>query len=253
MNRKFTAILILIVLAIVSVSIVTAVNNTSDVMELDDDTQDIQADDTGVDEIAADDSGVDEIAADDKNEKIRVEETDSDDKLQAEGSVIIKKVWVDNNNAAGKRPSSVTVKVKAAGQTETVVLSERTNWTNQVIVPVSDVEVEEEPVDGYTCKVTKNANVFIITNTLKDVPKNDTDDNKTVPEKKTPEKKTPTKKTVTKKKVTTTKKTTKTPSKAAAKNQTKKAKDKHNTGNPVLLGALAVSLAGLAISFRRKE
>ena len=244
------AVLLLVVLAAISVSIVTAVNNTSDVMELDDGSEDIQADDTGIDEIAADEK-------DDK--KIAVEDTDkiSDDRPQAEGPVIIKKVWVDNNNALGKRPSSVTVKVTVRGDTDVVTLR-NPEWTTPVMEPIGDITVTEEPVDGYTTKVTKNANVIIITNTLKDMPKNDTDNNdtnKTVPKKNTPDKKTPNQNPKPKKTVKVTKKTTteKAPSKAAAKNQTKKAKDKHNTGNPVLLGALAVSLAGLAISFRRKE
>ena len=37
------------------------------------------------------------------------------------------------------------------------------------------------------------------------------------------------------------------------KKEPKKVKDKHNTGNPILLGVLAISVAGLAYQLRRKE
>ena len=55
---------------------------------------------------------------------------------------------------------------------------------------------------------------------------------------------TPTNETQLIKTITTTK---------VVKKEPKKVKDKHNTGNPILLGVLAISLAGLAYQLRRKE
>ena len=66
-------------------------------------------------------------------------------------------------------------------------------------------------------------------------------------------------KKVVKKTTTTTTESVKTPvknepvKKQAKNEEHKKPKDKHDTGNPVLLGVLAISIAGLAYSLRRKE
>ena len=88
------------------------------------------------------------------------------------------KVWDDNNNAAGKRPESVSVKLLVNGvpQEPAVVLNAANNWTHEWLdLATADVagnliqyDVAEDPVEGYTGKVTQDAEnpgTYIITNT----------------------------------------------------------------------------------------
>jgi len=88
------------------------------------------------------------------------------------------KVWDDNNNAAGKRPESVSVKLLVNGvpQETAVVLNAANNWTHEWLDLVAtdaagnmiQYDVAEDPVAGYTSKVTldtENPGTYIITNT----------------------------------------------------------------------------------------
>ena len=87
------------------------------------------------------------------------------------------KVWDDNNNAAGKRPESVSVKLLVNGvpQEPAVVLNAANNWTHEWLDLVAtdaagnmiQYDVAEDPVAGYTSKVTldtENPGTYIITN-----------------------------------------------------------------------------------------
>ena len=245
MNRKLTLILALLVLAVISVSIVTAVNETSDSIAADENSndsisQDINADD-GNDKIAIDDDGNDKIAVD-------------DDK-QGNGGLTVKKVWNDNDNAAGKRPSSIKFTILENNEVRETgcEITESMGWKATLDFAVSADStyeiVEEDVPEGYTASVTGNVeDGFVITNTLKEDHKNDTDHNKTHPND-NPKNDTPKNNNHVKENKTIEKETVTVP----AKNESAKARDTHKTGNPILLGILAVSAAGLAIQLRRKE
>ena len=101
-------------------------------------------------------------------------------------------------------------------------------------------------MEGYTSQVTGNATEgFTITNTLKETPADNNNDDDSTPSE-------PVKKTTTK----TITKTTETPAKEKApvkKDDNKTTKKQHSTGFPILLGALALSGAGLAVALRRRE
>ena len=90
----------------------------------------------------------------------------------------VKKVWVDGDNANGKRPSKVRVHLLANGVDtgEIAELSAANNWLfTWYALPVNNAEgnlikyeVVEEGVDGYTSSVSGNMyNGYIITNTNK--------------------------------------------------------------------------------------
>ena len=237
MNRKLTLILALLVLALVSVSIVAAVNETPDQMAADDDSDDKMSQDNDDEKITADDKpvlGVIEFP--------------------------VKIVWEDNDNNARKRPSSVIVIVNAGENTRELELTDLNDWRGVAAdIPDADadsISVQDVHVDGYTTKIVGNPkNGYEITCTyIDDSNDNSTDtddDNQNDPadddtddsdddSDDTPENETQLIKTIT----TTTK---------VVKKEPKKVKDKHNTGNPILLGVLAISVAGLAYQLRRKE
>ncbi|MDO5810845.1 MAG: hypothetical protein Q4Q37_07085 [Methanobrevibacter sp.] len=87
MNRKITLILSILVLAAVSLSIVTAVNDTSDSIA------------------ASEDSVLDETNEDVVSDDLKL--INDDDPTVRPNELSVKKVWVDNDNASGKRPSSI--------------------------------------------------------------------------------------------------------------------------------------------------
>ena len=236
MNRKLTLILALLVLALVSVSIVAAVNETPDQMAADDDSDDKMSQDNDDEKITADDKpvlGVIEFP--------------------------VKIVWEDNDNNARKRPSSVIVIVNAGENTRELELTDINDWRGEANIPDADadsISVQDVHVDGYTTKIVGNPkDGYEITCTyIDDSNDNSTDtddDNQNDPadddtddsdddSDDTPDNETQLIKTIT----TTTK---------VVKKEPKKVKDKHNTGNPILLGVLAISVAGLAYQLRRKE
>ena len=257
--KKVTFFIALLFLLLVSVSIVTADNDTSDVLSIDDGSAD-----EDVDEVSASDT-LEKLVADNNINKVlkansdkkKDDAKDADDKLSADDGVKIKKVWKDNNNASGKRPSSVKVTLKLNGQTwgeEPIILDAEHDWETVAKVGFGaddKLEVVEEEVSGYTTEVTGDAQSgFKITNTLNeeknststdddDSSTDDSDDDSIDDSDDTPENETQLIKTITTTKV--------------VKKEPKKVKDKHNTGNPILLGVLAISLVGLAYQLRRKE
>ena len=252
MNRKLTLILALVILALVSVSIATAVDDTQDDVAANDDSDDAISQDADVDEVSKDNDD-EKITADDKPVVGAIE-------------FPVKIVWEDNDNDARKRPSSVIVIVNAGENTRELELTDINDWRGEATdIPDGDegsISVQDVHVDGYTTKIVGNPKdgyeitcTYIgdsqdnSTDTSDDDQKDPTDDNSDetddVDETQT------TKETKIVKKTTTT--TTKeVPVKKEAKKEPKKT-DKHNTGNPVLLGVLAVSLVGLAYTLRRKE
>ena len=233
MNRKLTLILALLVLALVSVSIVAAVNENQDQMAADDDSDDKMSQDNDDEKITADDKpvlGVIEFP--------------------------VKIVWEDNDNNARKRPSSVIVIVNAGENTRELELTDINDWRGEAAdIPDADadsISVQDVHVDGYTTKIVGNPkDGYEITCTYiddsndnstdtDDSSTDDSDDDSIDDSDDTPENETQLIKTIT----TTTK---------VVKKEPKKVKDKHNTGNPILLGVLAISVAGLAYQLRRKE
>ena len=92
----------------------------------------------------------------------------------AKTEVPVKKVWKDENNQDGKRPTSVTVKLLADGQDtgETLTLTEANNWAGSFTNLDADkggtpikYTVVEVTVTGYTSDVTGDAaSGFTITN-----------------------------------------------------------------------------------------
>ena len=111
-------------------------------------------------------------------------------------------------------------------------------------------EIAEESVAGYTTTVSGNITEgFVITNTLvEDAPS----ENQTAPGENQTADDTQAKDETITETTTTTTTTTASPSKDNNTNTTSPVKDKHNTGNPVLLGLAAISAAGM-IALRRKE
>ncbi|WP_405315298.1 Cna B-type domain-containing protein [Methanobrevibacter sp.] len=258
MNRKLTLILALLILAVISVSIVTAVNDADDSLEADDES----------DDVISQDDAVDEVSADDNDEKIAVKETE-DDKL---GDVItqfsVKKVWNDDNDAKGKRPSSIKVIITVGNDKKELQLSDKNDWkdnvTNVQVENEDSVKIEEVTVDGYTTEIKGNpTDGYVITNTLKKESNSTSPTDKDSGNKKTTDKDSgdkDSKKETTIIKKTTTTTTKEVPVKKEAKevkNESKKdpnkEKLKHDTGNPVLLGVLAVALVGLAYALYRRE
>lgn len=240
MNRKLTLILALLVLALVSVSIVAAVNETPDQMAADDDSDDKMSQDNDDEKITADDKPV-------------------------VGAIEfpIKIVWEDNDNNARKRPSSVIVIVNAGENTRELELTDLNDWRGEAAdIPDADadsISVQDVHVDGYTTKIVGNPkDGYEITctyiddsndnstdtdddnqNDPADDDTDDSDDDSIDDSDDTPDNETQLIKTITTTKV--------------VKKEPKKVKDKHNTGNPILLGVLAISVAGLAYQLRRKE
>ena len=244
MNRKLTLILALIILVAVSISIATAVNDTQE-------------------ELTADDSSDDTIAVEDTGD---VQSSQDTGKL-GDGGLTIEKVWNDSNDKAGKRPSSIKFAILVDGkEAETGEIRQNMSWKATIdlaILQDSTYEVVEKDVpDGYEANVTGSVKEgFVITNTLKDTPKNDTpknDTSKNATDKKDLDSEKPSyngSKQVTK---ISTKTTTKETPVEKAKNDTNDTNATeepyylYDTGNPILIGVIAVVLAGIAYALYRR-
>ena len=244
MNRKLTLILALIILVAVSISIATAVNDTQD-------------------ELTADDSSDDTIAVEDAGD---VQSSRDTGKL-GDGGLTIEKVWKDNNDKAGKRPSSIKFAILVDGkEAETGEIRQNMSWKATIdlaILQDSTYEVVEKDVpDGYEANVTGSVREgFVITNTLKDTPKNDTpknDTSKNATDKKDLDSEKPSyngSKQVTKISTKTTTKETPVEKKANDTNDTNATEEPYylyDTGNPILIGVIAVALAGIAYALYRR-
>ena len=188
MNRKITLILALLILALVSVSIVTAVNNTHDSVATDNSKGESQSHIKN-DAIAVEDSGSMQ-ASQDKNAVGAGGITIT--KVWDDRGITITKVW-DDNNAAGKRPSSISFAILVDGkEAETGQITGQNGWQATVDMQISQDSkyevVEKDVPDGYEASVSGNvSDGFVITNTLKD---NDTNKNAT-PSDKDPDNKEP--------------------------------------------------------------
>ena len=244
MNRKLTLILALLILVAVSISIATAVNDTQD-------------------ELTTDDSSDDTIAVEDND---NVQSSQDTGKL-GDGGLTIEKVWNDSNDKAGKRPSSIKFAILVDGkEAETGEIRQNMSWKATIdlaILQDSTYEVVEKDVpDGYEANVTGSVkDGFVITNTLKDTPKNDTpknDTSKNATDKKDLDSEKPSyngSKQVTK---ISTKTTTKETPVEKAKNDTNDTNATeepyylYDTGNPILIGVIAVVLAGIAYALYRR-
>ena len=251
MNRKLTLILALLVLALISVSIATAVDDVQDDVAAYDDSDDAISQDADIYKVS-NDKDDEKIGADDKPVVGVIE-------------FPVKIVWEDNDNDARKRPSSVIVIVNAGADTRELELTDVNDWRGSVDnIPDADkdsISVQDVKVDGYTTKITGNStDGYEITCTYKGDSKDNstdpTDDNKKKDS--TDDKDSKKETTIIKKTTTTT--TKEVPVKKEAKevkNESKKdpnkEKLKHDTGNPILLGVLAVALVGLAYALYRKE
>ena len=251
MNRKLTLILALLVLALISVSIATAVDDVQDDVAAYDDSDDAISQDADIYKVS-NDKDDEKIGADDKPVVGVIE-------------FPVKIVWEDNDNDARKRPSSVIVIVNAGADTRELELTDVNDWRGSVDnIPDEDkdsISVQDVKVDGYTTKITGNStDGYEITCTYKGDSKDNstdpTDDNKKKDS--TDDKDSKKETTIIKKTTTTT--TKEVPVKKEAKevkNESKKdpnkEKLKHDTGNPILLGVLAVALVGLAYALYRKE
>lgn len=244
MNRKLTLILALIILVAVSISIATAVNDTQD-------------------ELTADDSSDDTIAVEDTGD---VQSSRDTGKL-GDGGLTIEKVWNDSNDKAGKRPSSIKFAILVDGkEAETGEIRQNMSWKATIdlaILQDSTYEVVEKDVpDGYEANVTGSVREgFVITNTLKDTPKNDTpknDTSKNATDKKDLDSEKPSyngSKQVTKISTKTTTKETPVEKKANDTNDTNATEEPYylyDTGNPILIGVIAVALAGIAYALYRR-
>ena len=251
MNRKLTLILALLVLALISVSIATAVDDVQDDVSAYDDSDDAISQDADSYKVS-NDKDDEKIGADDKPVVGVIE-------------FPVKIVWEDNDNDARKRPSSVIVIVNAGADTRELELTDINDWRGSVDnIPDEDkdsISVQDVKVDGYTTKITGNStDGYEITCTYK----GDSKDNSTDPSDDN-KKKDSTDDKDSKKETTIIKKTTTTTTKEVpvkkeakeVKNESKKdpnkEKLKHDTGNPILLGVLAVALVGLAYALYRKE
>ena len=241
--KKITFILALLILLVVSVSIVTADTSDSDI---------IFADDNQDDQISQVDD-LDKVSTDDDNDK--VSSSDDNDKLKEDQGFSVKKEWNDNGDAKGKRPDSIKFKIKLNGSYwgDEKELNKSQDWKTTIQSKFSandEIEIVEVEVPGYTSKVSGNSQTgFTITNTLEDqdneTSTDDSDDSSDDGSSDDSSDKDSQKTTKTTTKTTTTKNPT--------KKQPDKKKDKNKTGNPVLLGVLAISVVGLAYQLRRKE
>ena len=244
MNRKLTLILALIILVAVSISIATAVNDTQD---------DLTADDSSDDTIAVEDAG-------------DVQSSRDTGKL-GDGGLTIEKVWNDSNDKAGKRPSSIKFAILVDGkEAETGEIRQNMSWKATIdlaILQDSTYEVVEKDVpDGYEANVTGSVREgFVITNTLKDTPKNDTpknDTSKNATDKKDLDSEKPSyngSKQVTKISTKTTTKETPVEKEKNDTNDTNATEEPYylyDTGNPILIGVIAVALAGIAYALYRR-
>ena len=105
--------------------------------------------------------------------------------------ITVRKVWADNENAAGRRPGSVTVQLVQNGTVaQTAVLSPDNDWTSTFtgLLPGKTYSVREITVASYSASYSGSAEVsFTITNTYvpdpgdPDDPDTPTPDNPDVP------------------------------------------------------------------------
>ena len=241
--KKITLIFAFLILLLVSVSIVTADNNDSDIISSDDsqDDQISQADD------------LDKVSTDDDKDK--VSSSDDKDKLKEDQGFSVKKVWNDNNDSKNKRPDSIKFKIKLNGNYwgDEKELNKSQDWKTTIQSKFSandEIEIVEVEVPGYTSKVSGNSQTgFTITNTLEDQDNETSSDDSDDSSDDSSSDDSSDKDSQTTTKTTTKTTTTKNPD----KKQPDKKKDNNKTGNPVLLGVLAISVAGLAYQLRRKE
>ena len=229
MNKKLILIFTLFVL-LVSVSFAVAIDDNADNLTADD-AQDPIAND--------DDANLPEQSA-----NTNPVADPSDGMPVASDTISVKVVWDDDNDAKGKRPSSVVVSFKYDGQPDNITLSSSDGWNQNLssdFDPALVSDVAGQDVSGYTVKVTGDAaSGYTVTYTLeKDTPDNNNTNHK--------------KKTDHKKKSTNDEKQNNTVTKPPKKPPKKPAKDEHKTGNPILLGVLALSVAGLAVQLRKRE
>ena len=240
MNRKLTLILALIILVAVSVSIATAVNDTQD-------------------ELTADDSSDDTIAVEDTGD---VQSSQDTGKL-ADGGLSIEKVWNDSNDKEGKRPSSIKFAILVDGkEAETGEIRQNMSWKATILQDSTYEVVEKDVPNGYEANVTGSVkDGFVITNTLKDTPKNDTpknDTSKNATDKKDLDSEKPSyngSKQVTKISTKTTTKETPVEKEKNDTNDTNATEEPYHlydTGNPILIGVIAVVLAGIAYALYRR-
>ena len=213
--------------------------------------------------MTADDSSDDTIAVEDTGD---VQSSRDTGKL-GDGGLTIEKVWKDNNDKAGKRPSSIKFAILVDGkEAETGEIRQNMSWKATIdlaILQDSTYEVVEKDVpDGYEANVTGSVkDGFVITNTLKDTPKNDTpknDTSKNATDKKDLDSEKPSyngSKQVTKISTKTTTKETPVEKKANDTNDTNATEEPYylyDTGNPILIGVIAVALAGIAYALYRR-
>ena len=213
--------------------------------------------------MTADDSSDDTIAVEDTGD---VQSSRDTGKL-GDGGLTIEKVWKDNNDKAGKRPSSIKFAILVDGkEAETGEIRQNMSWKATIdlaILQDSTYEVVEKDVpDGYEANVTGSVREgFVITNTLKDTPKNDTpknDTSKNATDKKDLDSEKPSyngSKQVTKISTKTTTKETPVEKKANDTNDTNATEEPYylyDTGNPILIGVIAVALAGIAYALYRR-
>ena len=268
MNKNFKLILALLIIAVISVSIVTA-ENTSDSVAIDDDSSDdavsqdisIDKDSNDVKEKATKDIKDDENSKDVKEKATKDVKKNklSEEEVVVANSFTIKKVWEDNDDKAGKRPDSVTVNVSInEDPLEPIVLNEKNGWKEEVtgVDEGASIDIQEEPVEGYTTEITGNEkDGYTITNTLEEEDDNETavDDDDTTGDDTSDDApsttSTPKEKKVVKKQA---KKTTSNNNTKAVKKQPKKVKDKNKAGNPILLGMLAVTTLGVSVLIRKE-
>ena len=95
---------------------------------------------------------------------------------QAETEVKVRKVWADNDNAAQKRPASITVQLYADGQVSgtPITLDASNNWSgswtkltkNEKGTEIKYTVAETTIPEGYVATITGNASTgYVITNT----------------------------------------------------------------------------------------
>ncbi len=85
--------------------------------------------------------------------------------------VTVVKVWEDKGYESN-RPTSITVHlIRNDKQVDTVVLSEKNQWTHtwSGLIPTADWSVEEDVPNGYICETKEWINVFTLTNYRKDI------------------------------------------------------------------------------------
>lgn len=229
MKKKLILILTLLVLVGVSLSLASAVNDTSDSEKLTTDDNSKLSDDLPA---------------------------VSDDDIYYEGDINIEIDWQDNNDAQNKRPDSVDVEIMLRGETMPAKISKEDSWKmtlpNEQVYTKEDFSLEAQKIPGYTLEITGDVKTGIKIKYSLDVSDdtNDTDKNSNSQNDDTSDDSSD-----TPQKTTTTKTVTKTVTKKTPANKTAKktVKDKHNTGNPILLGVLAFSAAGAVMHIRKRK